>query len=183
MVVNQLCPTYTPSGTQVRGPWLLKTCSFCSYMVQKHKRESPNSQAYFKSRPCDVCQDSIEQNSHSEGQHRPSTSVLWRGRGHMTPRQGHGASGLMIPSVTVSLRGHTCKTHSSHPKTPKVASHVTSGSKFRKLCSLSLELEEYLWMIPLSSSSEYRINWRIEQRIRNTTFISSPAGLGNKDVT
>ena len=53
---------HTPSGAQVRGPWLLKTCSFCSYMVQKHKRESPNSQAYFKSWPCDVCQDSIEQN-------------------------------------------------------------------------------------------------------------------------
>lgn len=51
------------------------------------------------------------------------------------------------------------------PKPPQISFHLASGSKFLKLQSLLLELEEYLWITTLSSYSEYRIDGKLYKEL------------------
>ena len=50
---------------------------------------------------------------------------------------------------------------------------AASSSKFWKLCSLLLELEEYQWTITLSSSSGYGINWKLYKESETLTSLQA----------
>ena len=54
-----------------------------------------------------------------------------------------------------------------------LAAAAASSSKFWKLCSLLLELEEYQWTITLSSSSGYGINWKLYKESETLTSLQA----------
>lgn len=97
----------------------------------------------------------------SQSTDRETPSMAWHACGYITPQWGNETSGLMIPSIMATFLVAHAKYIHPHPRPPRVSSHLASGSKFWKLYSLLLELEEYQWTITLSSSSGYGISWKL----------------------
>lgn len=138
---------HIPLGAPVKGSRHLKTCSFYSNVVQKHRGKIQTGRHVWNLALVTFANVPLSKVKSGNGTRCPCSSVSWPGCGYMTLRQGNEASEPRSPSITASLPVTHVKCTPSHPKTPKSFIPYKIRLKVQKIVFSIIRT----WIVPINN--------------------------------